>query len=217
MDGDLRLLTIIGIVGDVHEYGLEAPPRPMVYSNLLQRPLPNATITMRGDASMEQITSASRGILHELNLEIPPRFRTFSQIYSASLGSRRFNLILIAFFAGIALLLATAGVFGVMAYSVSRRTREIGVRIALGARSRDVLAMILAQGVRTIAIGIGMGLIGSLALARIVQSLLFGINATDPLTLAAVVALLVAAALLACYLPARRAAKIDPMVALRYE
>jgi predicted permease len=217
MDGDLRLLTIIGIVGDVHEYGLEAPPRPMVYSNLLQRPLPNATITMRGDASMEQITSASRGILHELNLEIPPRFRTFSQIYSASLGSRRFNLILIAFFAGIALLLATAGVFGVMAYSVSRRTREIGVRIALGARSRDVLAMILAQGVRTIAIGIGMGLIGSLALARIVQSLLFGINATDPMTLAAVVALLVAAALLACYLPARRAAKIDPMVALRYE
>jgi predicted permease len=217
MDGDLRLLTIIGIVGDVHEYGLEAPPRPMVYSNLLQRPLPNATITMRGDASTEQITSASRGILHELNLEIPPRFRTFSQIYSASLGSRRFNLILIAFFAGIALLLATAGVFGVMAYSVSRRTREIGVRIALGARSRDVLAMILAQGVRTIAIGIGMGLIGSLALARIVQSLLFGINATDPLTLAAVVALLVAAALLACYLPARRAAKIDPMVALRYE
>src|SRR6185369_13940405 len=217
MDGDLRLLTIIGIVGDVHEYGLEAPPRPMVYSNLLQRPLPNATITMRGDASMEQITSASRGILHELNLEIPPRFRTFSQIYSASLGSRRFNLILIAFFAGIALLLATAGVFGVMAYSVSRRTRELGVRIALGARSRDVLAMILAQGVRTIAIGIGMGLVGSLALARIVQSLLFGINATDPLTLAAVVALLVAAALLACYLPARRAAKIDPMVALRYE
>ena len=217
MDGDLRLLTIIGIVGDVHEYGLEAPPRPVVYSNLLQRPLPNATITMRGDASMEQITSASRGILHELNLEIPPRFRTFSQIYSASLGSRRFNLILIAFFAGIALLLATAGVFGVMAYSVSRRTREIGVRIALGARSRDVLAMILAQGVRTIAIGIGMGLVGSLALARIVQSLLFGINATDPLTLAAVVALLVAAALLACYLPARRAAKIDPMVALRYE
>jgi putative ABC transport system permease protein len=188
-----------------------------VYSNLLQRPLPNATITMRGDASTEQIASASRGILHELNLEIPPRFRTFSQIYSASLGSRRFNLILIAFFAGIALLLATAGVFGVMAYSVSRRTREIGVRIALGARSRDVLAMILAQGVRTIAIGIGMGLVGSLALARIVQSLLFGINATDPLTLAAVVALLVAAALLACYLPARRAAKIDPMVALRYE
>ena len=217
MDGDLRLLTIIGIVGDVHEYGLEAPPRPMVYSNLLQRPLPNATITMLSDASTEQITSASRGILHELNLEIPPRFRTFSQIYSASLGSRRFNLILIAFFAGIALLLATAGVFGVMAYSVSRRTREIGVRIALGARSRDVLAMILAQGVRTIAIGIGMGLIGSLALARIVQSLLFGINATDPLTLAAVVALLVATALLACYLPARRAAKIDPMVALRYE
>jgi putative ABC transport system permease protein len=217
MDGDLRLLTIVGIVGDVHEYGLEAPPQPMVYSNLLQRPLPNATITMLSDTDTEQITSAARGILHDLNPEIPPHFRTFSQIYSASFGSRRFSLILIAFFAGTALLLATGGVFGVMAYSVSRRTREIGVRIALGAQSRDVLAMILAQGLRTIAIGIGVGLIGSLALARIVQSLLFGINATDPLTLAAVVALLVAAALWACYLPARRAAKVDPMVALRYE
>jgi len=217
MDGDLRLLTIVGIVGDVHEYGLDAPPRPTVYVDLFQRPRPAITVTMLTDADTRLVTSAARGILEELNPEIPPTFRTFSQIYSASLGSRRFNLILIGFFAIVTLLLATAGVFGVMAYSVSRRTREIGVRVALGARSRDILTMILGQGLGTIVIGIAIGLAGSLALTRTVESQLFGVTATDPLTFAAVVLLLVAAALLACYVPARRAARVDPMVALRYE
>jgi len=217
MDGDLRLLTIVGIVADVHQDGLDAPPRPTVYVDLFQRPRPWMTITMLTDADTQQVTAEARRILQELNPEIPPRFRTFSQIYSASLGSRRFNLILIAFFGLVALLLATAGVFGVMAYSVSRRTREIGVRVALGARSRDVLTMILGQGLRTILIGIVVGLAGSLALTRTMESLLFGVTATDPLTFAAVILLLVAAALLACYIPARRAAKVDPMVALRYE
>ena len=217
MDGDMRLLTIVGIVGDVHEYGLDAPPRPIVYVNLFQRPRPAITVTMLSDADTQLVTSAARGIVQELNPEIPPTFRTFSQIYSASLGSRRFNLILIGFFGVVALLLATAGVFGVMAYSVSRRTREIGVRVALGARSRDVLTMILGQGLRTIFIGVAIGFAGSLALTRTVKSMLFGVTATDPLTFAAVTLLLVAAALLACYIPARRATRIDPMVAIRYE
>ena len=217
MDGDLRLLTIVGIVADVHEYGLETPPRPTVYVDLFQRPRPAITLTMLTDADTQMVTTAARGILQELNPEIPPTFRTFAQVYSASLGSRRFNLILIAFFGIVALLLATAGVFGVMAYSVSRRTREIGVRVALGARSRDVLTMILNQGMRTIVIGIAIGIAGSLALTRTLSSLLFGITATDPLTFAAVIALLIAVALLACYIPARRATKVDPMVALRYE
>jgi predicted permease len=217
MDGDLRLLTIVGIVGDVHEYGLDVPPRPTVYVNLSQRPDPAITITMLSDADIGLVTTAARQILHELNPEVAPNFRTFSQIYSASLGSRRFNLILIVFFAAIALSIATAGVFGVMAYSVSRRTREIGVRVALGARSQDVLTMILVQGLRTALIGIVVGLACALALTRTVQSMLFGVKATDPLTFSAVVLLLVTTALLACYIPARRAAKIDPMVALRYE
>src|SRR5271157_1650114 len=217
MDGDLRLLTIVGIVGDVHEYGLDAPPRPTVYVDLFQRPRQAITVTMLTDADTRLVTSAARGILEQINPEIPPTFRTFPQIYSASLGSRRFNLILIGLFAIVTLLLAIAGVFGVMAYSVSRRTREIGVRVALGARSRDVLTMILSQGLRTIVIGIAIGLAGSLALTRTVESQLFGVTATDPLTFVAVVLLLVAAALLACYVPARRAAKVDPMVALRYE
>jgi putative ABC transport system permease protein len=217
MDGDLRLLTIVGIVGDTHEYGLDAPPRPTVYVNLFQRPRAAITLTMLSDADTGSVAPAARGILQDLNPEIPARFRTFSQVYSASLGSRRFNVILIGFFGITALLLATAGVFGVMAYSVSRRTREIGVRVALGAGSGDVLRMILSQGLRTIFIGVAIGIAGSLALTRTVESLLFGVTATDPLTFGGVILLLVGAALLACYVPARRATKVDPMVALRYE
>src|SRR5260370_24926088 len=162
MDGDLRLLTVVGIVGDVHEYGADAPTQPTVYVNLFQRPQPQMTFTMLSDPETQQVTSAARQILHQLNPEIPPRFQTFSQVYAESLGSRRFNLLLIGFFAGIALLLATTGVFGVMAYSVSRRTREIGVRVALGARRRDVLAMILGQGLRTVLSGTGIAVAGAL-------------------------------------------------------
>jgi len=217
MDGDPRILTIVGIVADVHEYGLDAPPRPTVYVDLFQRPNGAITITMLTDADPQMVTLAARGILHDLNPEIPPKFRTFAQVYSASLGSRRFNLILIAFFGAVALLLAVAGVFGVMAYSVSRRTREIGVRIAVGATYRDVVSMILGQGMRTILIGVVIGLIGSIALTRTLQSFLFGVTATDPLTFAGVIALLVGVALLACYIPARRASKVDPVVALRSE
>ena len=217
MDGDPRLLTVVGIVGDVHDYGLDAPPRPTVYVNLFQRPRPSITLTMLTDADTQQVTTSAGNILHGLNPEIPPTFRTFAQVYSASLGSRRFNVILIAFFGIVALLLATAGVFGVMAYSVSRRTREIGVRVALGAQSSDVLTMIVRQGMRTIVIGLAIGLVGALLLTRTLSSLLFEVTPTDPLTFAAVVALLIATALLACYIPARRATKVDPIIALRYE
>src|SRR6266849_4569289 len=217
MDGDLRLLTIVGIVGDTHEYGLDAPPRPTVYVNLFQRPRAAISLTMLSDADMRLVSSAARGILQDLNPEIPARFRTFSQVYSASLGSRRFNVILVGFFGITALLLATAGVFGVMAYSVSRRTREIGVRVALGAGPVDVLRMILGQGLRTIFVGVAIGIAGSLALTRTVESLLFGVTATDPLTFGGVTLLLVVAGLLACFIPARRASKVDPIVALRYE
>jgi predicted permease len=217
MDGDMRLLTIVGIVGDTREYGLDEPPRPIVYVNLFQRPRAEMTITMLSDADTRLLTSAARGILQDLNPQIPPSFQTFQQVYSASLGSRKFNVVLIGFFGITALLLASAGVFGVMAYSVSRRTREFGVRVALGATPRDVLRMVLGQGMRTILIGVAIGIVGSFALTQTVASLLFGVTATDPLTFAGVTLLLIAVALLACYIPARRATKVDPMAALRYE
>jgi putative ABC transport system permease protein len=217
MDGDVRLLTIVGIVGDTHEYGLDEPARPTVYVNLFQRPRAEMTVTMLSDADTRLVSSAARGILRELNPEIPAKFQTVQQVYSASLGSRKFNVMLIGFFGVTALLLAAAGVFGVMAYSVSRRTREFGVRVALGATSGDVLRMVLGQGMRTILMGVAIGIGGSFALTRAVSSLLFGVTATDPVTFAAVTLLLVAVALLACYIPARRATKVDPMVALRDE
>jgi predicted permease len=217
MDGDLRLLTIVGIVGDTHEYGLDTPPRPTVYVNLFQRPRASISVTMLSDAETGSVTSAARGILQDLNPELPARFRTLSQVYAASLGSRRFNVTLIGFFGITALILATTGVFGVMAYSVSRRTREIGVRVALGAATGDVLRMIVGQGLRTVFIGVAIGIAGALALTRTVESLLFGVTATDPLTFAGVTLLLVGAAMLACYIPARRATRVDPIVALRHE
>jgi len=217
MDGDLRLLTIVGIVGDIHDYGLDVPPRPTVYVNLFQRPRSTITLTILSDGDTQSLASTARGILQDLDPEIPAKFQTFSQVYSASLGSRKFNVILIGFFGIVALLLATVGVFGVMAYSVSRRTREIGVRVALGAGSGDVLRMILSQGLRTIFIGVAIGIAGSLVLTRTMESLLFGVTATDPLTFVGVTLLLIGAALLACYVPARRATRVDPLVALRYE
>ena len=217
MDGDPRPLTIIGIVGDTHEYGLDALPRPTVYVNLFQRPRAAVSLTILSDVETQQVATAARAILHELDPEIPAKVRTFSQVYAASLGSRRFTVILIGFFGMAALVLATTGVFGVMAYAASRRAREIGVRVALGASVGQVLRMILSQGMRTIGIGVAIGIAGALALTRTIQSLLFGVTATDPLTFGGVTLLLAGAALVACYVPARQATKVDPIVALRYE
>jgi putative ABC transport system permease protein len=215
MDGDLRLLTIVGIVGDVREYGLDLPPRPTVYVNLFQRPRSTISVTMRSDADTRLVVSSARGILRDLDPGTPARFRTLSQVYAASLGSRRFHVILVGFFGLTALLLATAGVFGVMAYSVSRRTREIGIRVALGAQRTDVLGLILGEGARLVVVGLALGTIASLIVTRLLESLLFGVSATDPITLGAMALLFAASALLASYLPARRAMRLDPNTVLR--
>jgi len=148
---------------------------------------------------------------------IPPRFDTFNQILSASLSGRRFNLLLMGVFAMAALLLAMAGILGVLAYSVARRTREIGVRIALGASTRNVLGLVLRQALITAVIGVMAGLVGAILLTRTMRSLLFEVSPNDPVTLLGVTLLLLAVALLAAYIPARRATRVDPMVALRYE
>jgi predicted permease len=217
MDGDMRLLTIVGVVGDTRDGGRELPPRPTVYVNALQRPRATATLIVRTGGDPDAITAAARGILHDIAPDVPPRFRTLSRIVSATQGGRNFDLTLVGVFAIAALLLAVAGIYGVTAYGVAQRTREIGVRIALGARTTDVLGMILGQGLRTMLAGVGLGIAGALALTRAIQSLLFGVTATDPLTFAGVTTLLAAVAALACYVPARRATRVDPMIALREE
>jgi predicted permease len=222
MDGDMRFLTVVGVVGDVREDSLEARPNPTIYVDYRQRPQAmNATgsftVVMRTAADPAVVFSAAREIVHNLDPNVPPSFSTFTEVFSASLKTRRFNLTLVGVFAATALLLAVAGIYGVMAYSVARRTHEMGVRIALGASTPDVLRLVLSQAMLTTALGVAVGIAGSFVLTRAIQSLLFGVSATDPVTLAGVALLLGFAALLASYIPARRATKVDPIVALRYE
>jgi ABC-type antimicrobial peptide transport system permease subunit len=185
--------------------------------DLLQRPRFETTVVMRSSADPGAITTAARAVLRAVAPDVPPRFRTFAQIYAASLGARQFNLTLVAVFAATALLLAVAGIYGVMAYSVTQRRREIGVRVALGASPSQVFRIILGQGLFTTAVGVTVGVIAAVALTRTLEALLFDVKPTDPLTFAAVVALLVGVATLACYVPARRATHADPMDALRQE
>jgi putative ABC transport system permease protein len=156
--------------------------------------------------------------IREVDAEVPLlNIRTMDESVSSSLSSQRFTMLLLAAFAGTALPLAAAGIYGVMAYLVTRRTREIGVRMALGAIAGDVLQLVIGQGMWTTVVGMAIGIGGSFALTRTMQSLLFGVSTTDPLTLVAVVVLLAAVSFLACWIPARRATKVDPLVALRYE
>jgi predicted permease len=219
MDGDLRLLTVIGVVGDVREGSLEKPPRPTIYVNYRQRPQAtyrfSAVVRTAGDPA--SVIASARKIVSDLDPDVPPSTSSFTAIFAASTGARRFNLVLIGIFSRTALLLAIAGIYGVLAYSVARRTREMGVRMALGASAGNVLRLVLGQAAATTAVGIFLGLVGSFILMRFLQSMLFEVGAADPLTFAAVAMMLFAVALLAAYLPARRATKVDPMVALRYE
>ncbi|MGA9770168.1 MAG: ABC transporter permease [Blastocatellia bacterium] len=218
MDGDLRLLNVIGIVGDVRDYGLESNVRPAIYAYSFQRPpSSNNSIVVRASVDASALISACRGELESLSRDVPANFRTVEQIFSSSLDERRFSLILFSVFAGVALLLAVTGIYGVMSYVVTQRTHEIGIRMALGAQSSDVLKMVIKQGMKLTAIGVVTGVMASFALTRLIESLLFGVSATDPATFAGVVIMLIVVTLAACYIPARRATKVDPMIALRYE
>jgi predicted permease len=219
MDGDLRLLTIVGVVGDARNSSLETLPSPTVYVNYRQRPqsTDRFAVVIRTALPPSSVVSASREIVREIDPDVPARFGTFAQVFSSSLSARQFNLTLLVAFAATALLLAVAGIYGVMAYTVAHRTREIGVRMALGAAASDVLRLILGQGLWTTVIGMAIGVAGSFALSRTMHSLLFEVSAADPITLVWSALLLATVSLLACWIPARRAMRVDPMVALRYE
>jgi predicted permease len=219
MDGDLRVMTVAGVVADVHELGLSYPAPPAIYGDYRQRVrgASEFTIVLHTATDAAALVPAARNIIRELDPSLPPQFRTMEQVYSASLATRSFNLTLLSLFAGSALLLAATGVYGLLAYTVANRTREFGVRIALGATPRDVLRMVLGRGLRLAAWGVAAGLAGSLALSRLISGLLYGVQPNDALTLATVSLLLVSVTLVACYVPAWRAARVDPQVALRHE
>jgi putative ABC transport system permease protein len=220
MDGILKPMTVVGVVGDVRAEGLNRPPSPIIYVDYRQRGInsnSSPTILMRTAAPAAEIVSAAREIFHDLAPEAPVKFSTFAQEIGGWLADRRFLLLLVGLFAAAALVLACIGIYGVVAYSVTRRTQEIGIRMSLGAQNGDVLALILGEGARMAGLGVIIGVAVSLAVTRLMLSLLFGVSATDPLTFIVVGALLSFATLLASYIPARRAMRVDPMVALRYE
>ncbi|HEV3410751.1 MAG TPA: ABC transporter permease [Chthoniobacterales bacterium] len=219
MDGDLRLLNIIGVVGDVRDDGLDVDVSPTVYVHYLQRPLHAAQFSIvvraRGDATT--LIEAMRREARALNPEVPTQFRTLEQVLASSLDNRRFSMVMLAAFAGAALLLAMVGLYGIMAFITSERTTEIGIRMALGAQRADVLRLILHQSFILVSLGVVVGIVAAVGGARVLQAFLYGISATDFLTYGGVIFLLGAAALLASYIPARRAMRVDPIVALRLE
>jgi ABC-type lipoprotein release transport system permease subunit len=218
MDGDLRLLNIVGVVGDVHDAGIDTKARPTVYGNAFQRPASsNVTVVVRAQVPPSTLSPALRDTVRSLNPNLPVNLRTLDQVFSSSLDQRRFSLVIFGVFAAVALLLAVMGIYGVTTYSVTQRTQEIGIRIALGAQMKDVVRLVLQHGLALVLIGEVIGLAGSIALTRLMSGLLFGVTPTDLLTFISVAGGLMLVALLACYIPARRATKVDPLIALRYE
>jgi putative ABC transport system permease protein len=210
---------VVGIVKDVRQFHLDADPKPQMYFTYEQAGLfaPRHVIV---STEVEPLSLAAtvRKTVWEIDKDQPVSdISTMEDVLSESVARQRFSMLLLGIFAAVALALAAVGIYGVMSYSVAQRTREIGIRMALGAQGRDVLKLVIGQGMRLAFIGVTVGLIGAFALTRLMQSLLFGVSATDWLTFVVIAFLLAVVALLACYLPARRATKVDQMIALRYE
>ena len=211
--------TIVGIVGDVRNFALDEPAEPVMYWPVAQiRATPALAIVLRTDGDPAALASAVRGAIAEIDHAQPIYdMQTLEQLVAKSLGQRRFTLMLMLLFGVIALVLSAVGIYGVMAFAVTQRTQEIGIRMALGARTIDVLKLVVGSGMYLAAIGVILGLVGAFAITRLMTSLLFGVSPTDVATFVLVSAGLLLVALLACYLPARRATKVDPLIALRYE
>jgi putative ABC transport system permease protein len=206
--------SVVGIVGNVHQFGLDAEPTFDAYFAGGWTPF----LVVRGAADPATVTAAVIDAVHKVDSNLPIiHVRTMDNLISDSVSPRRFSSVLVAIFAGLALLLAAVGIYGVMSYTVSQRTQEIGLRMALGAQLASVRRMILGQTLKLTMIGVALGLAGAFAVARFLTSLLFGVGIYDPATFLGVAALLIAVALAASYIPARRAMRVDPIVALRYE
>jgi putative ABC transport system permease protein len=218
-DAAAPLLEVVGVVGRVKMEGLSQDSgRVQGYFSFSQMPFTGMTVITRASGDPNRLIAAMRERVKAADPQQPIyNIRTMEEIRSDSVAGERLNLALLAIFAGIALVLAVVGIYGVMSYSVTQRTHEIGIRMAIGAQPRDVFRMILGQGMVLVVIGIAFGLFGAFALTRLMRSMLFGVEPSDPLTFAAISVLLIAVALIACYLPSRRATKVDPMISLRYE
>ena len=209
---------IVGVVNDTKEAGLNAPTRPEIYVPFSQRPRAAMTLIAHTAAGPEQLADAMRAAVRAVDPEQPVyRVSTMEQFFSAHVATPRATMFLMGALAVAALILAAVGIYGVMAYAVTQQTHEIGIRMALGATQRNVLRLVVGQGITLTLIGEVIGLAGAFALTRLMTSLLFGVSATDPATFTVIALLLTGVALLACYIPARRATKVDPLVALRYE
>jgi predicted permease len=214
----LQGLTIVGVAGDIKSDGFEAPSVPHIYVALGQFAPINAVVFLRSRRDAEELGQAVRREVESINLNVPVHsISSMDQIIARSVADRRFALELLGVFAAVALLLAAIGIYGVMSYSFSQRTREVGIRVALGAQRLHILRMALAEGMRIVVIGLAVGLVGAAIMTRFFRSMLFDVGTTDPITFLSVAAILAGVALFACYIPARRATRVDPLVALRQE
>jgi putative ABC transport system permease protein len=209
---------IVGIVGSVRHRARGEEPRPEMFVPWSQSPAPRLNLAVRTQAEPASFGAALRRAVTAADAELPIfELRTMEERLYDSVAQPRFRTTLLGVFAALALAMAVVGLYAVLANAVAQRQREIGVRMALGAQQRDVLSLVVGQGMWLTLLGVGIGLTAALALSRVLRTLLFEVSPTDPMTFAAIPLILVSAALLACWLPAKRAAKVDPMVALRYE
>jgi putative ABC transport system permease protein len=210
--------TIVGVVGDVKHGSLDEKSTPQIYLSFAQNPFIFATLVVRTQTEPTSMAGAVRSAVWSVDRDQPVwKVRTVQFLINRDLGPRRFMMALLVGFAALALLLATIGIYSVISYSVTQRTHELGVRMALGAKAGDVLKLVIGQGMVLILIGVGVGLAAAVGLTRLMAGLLFGVTVTDPLTFAAISLVLTGVALGACFVPALRATRVDPMIALRYE
>jgi predicted permease len=210
--------TVAGIVGDLKDSPGELRAKPGFFFPVSQQAQSGMVLVLRTQGDPMRMVAAMRNETAALDKDLPlSDVKTLDQVSNAAVARTRFTMLLLSVFAGVALLLAAVGIYGVMSYSVTQRTHEIGIRVALGAQRGDVVSLVARQGMTLALAGLGAGLVAALALTRVMSSLLFGVGATDPITFAVIAVLLIGVALGACFVPARRATKMDPMIALRHE